>query len=169
MEMVKTDLKVMQMNPFEKIGSQWMLITAEKDGKVNTMTASWGGVGVLWGKDVATVYIRPQRYTKEFVDAADTFTLTFFDGECKKEMGYLGKVSGRDEADKIEKAGLHVQHVDGYPTFEEASQVLVCKKLYQDDIPMDAMPEDVRERWYADGNYHTMYIAQIVGCYVNEQ
>ena len=89
MEFTKTDLKTMQMNPFEKIGSQWMLITAEKDGKVNTMTASWGGVGVLWGKDVATVYIRPQRYTKEFVDAADTFRLTFFDGECKKEMGYL--------------------------------------------------------------------------------
>ena len=87
MEFTKTDLKTMQMNPFEKIGSQWMLVTAEKDGKVNTMTASWGGVGVLWGKDVATVYIRPQRYTKEFVDAADTFTLTFYDGESKKEMG----------------------------------------------------------------------------------
>ena len=83
------------MKPFEKIGSQWMLISAEKDGKVNTMTASWGGVGVLWGKNVVTVYIRPQRYTKEFVDANDTFTLSFFDGNYMKELGYLGKVSGR--------------------------------------------------------------------------
>ena len=169
MEMVKTDLKVMQMNPFEKIGSQWMLITAEKDGKVNTMTASWGGVGVLWGKDVATVYIRPQRYTKEFVDAADTFTLTFFDGECKKEMGYLGKVSGRDEADKIEKAGLHVQHVDGYPTFEEASQVLVCKKLYQDTIkPENFYGNEEDEKWYPQKDYHTMYIAEVLKVLVKE-
>ena len=107
MEFKKTDIKTMEMKPFEKIGSQWMLISAEKDGKVNTMTASWGGVGVLWGKNVVTVYIRPQRYTKEFVDANDTFTLSFFDGNYMKELGYLGKVSGRDE-DKIAKSGLHV-------------------------------------------------------------
>ena len=67
--MKKIDIKSMEMKPFEKIGSEWMLITAEKHGKVNTMTASWGGLGILWGKPVATAYIRPQRYTKEFVDA----------------------------------------------------------------------------------------------------
>ena len=65
----KVDVKTLEMKPFEKIGSEWMLISAAKDGKANTMTASWGGIGVLWGKNVATVYIRPQRHTKEFVDA----------------------------------------------------------------------------------------------------
>ena len=76
----KVDVKTLDMKPFEKIGSEWMLISAAKDGKANTMTASWGGIGVLWGKNVATVYIRPQRHTKEFVDAGDTFTISFFGG-----------------------------------------------------------------------------------------
>ena len=165
MEFKKTDIKTMEMKPFEKIGSQWMLISAEKDGKVNTMTASWGGVGVLWGKNVVTVYIRPQRYTKEFVDSNDTFTLSFFDGNYMKELGYLGKVSGRDE-DKIAKSGLHVEMVDGQPTFEEASQVLVCKKLYHDTMkPENFYGTEEDEKWYLDKDYHTMYIAEIVAAY----
>lgn len=156
----------MEMKPFEKIGSQWMLITAEKDGKVNTMTASWGGVGVLWGKNVATVYIRPQRYTKEFVDAGDTFTLTFFGGDRMKEMGYLGKVSGREVPDKIEQAGLHEETVDGYPAFAEGAQVLVCKKLYHDTIkPENFYGSEEDEKWYPDKDYHTMYIAEIIAAY----
>ena len=162
----KTDVKTMEMKPFEKIGSQWMLITAEKDGKVNTMTASWGGVGVLWGKNVATVYIRPQRYTKEFVDAGDTFTLTFFGGDRMKEMGYLGKVSGREVPDKIEQAGLHEETVDGYPAFAEGAQVLVCKKLYHDTIkPENFYGSEEDEKWYPDKDYHTMYIAEIIAAY----
>ena len=75
------DVKDPQANPWKMIGDEWMLITAEKAGKVNTMTASWGGVGIMWGKTVATVYIRPQRYTKEFVDAGSSFTLSFFGGQ----------------------------------------------------------------------------------------
>lgn len=166
MEFKKTDVKTMEMKPFEKIGSQWMLITAEKDGKVNTMTASWGGIGVLWGKNVATVYIRPQRYTKEFVDANDIFTLTFFGGDCMKEMGYLGKVSGRDVPDKIEQAGLHQESVDGYPAFAEGSQVLVCRKLYHDTIkPENFYGNEEDEKWYPDKDYHTMYIAEIIAAY----
>lgn len=166
MEFKKADVKTMEMKPFEKIGSQWMLITAEKDGKVNTMTASWGGIGVLWGKNVATVYIRPQRYTKEFVDANDIFTLTFFGGDCMKEMGYLGKVSGRDVPDKIEQAGLHQESADGYPTFAEGSQVLVCRKLYHDTIkPENFYGNEEDEKWYPDKDYHTMYIAEIIAAY----
>lgn len=166
MGFIKTDIKTMDMMPFEKIGSEWMLITAEKEGKVNTMTASWGGLGVLWGKNVATVYIRPQRYTKEFVDANDTFTLSFFGGDCMKEMGYLGKVSGREEADKIEKAGLHTEMADGYPTFAEATQVFVCKKLYHDTIkPENFYGPEEDAKWYPDKDYHTMYIAEVVAVY----
>lgn len=87
----KVDVKTLEMKPFEKIGSEWMLISAAKDGKANTMTASWGGIGVLWGKNVATVYIRPQRHTKEFVDAGDTFTISFFGGEHMKELATSAK------------------------------------------------------------------------------
>lgn len=90
MKFEKIDITKENINPFQRIGQDWMLISAEREGKVNTMTASWGMMGVFWGKNVVTVGIRPQRFTKEFVDAGEFFTLTFFDGERKEEMGYLG-------------------------------------------------------------------------------
>ncbi len=127
------DLHQLSINPFQAIADQWMLITAEKpvDGqpKANTMTASWGGLGHLWGKDVAFAFIRPQRYTKQFVDENDCFSLCFFDGEQMEALSYLGTASGRDE-DKIAKSGLTLTHIDSVPCFEEASLVLLCRKLY---------------------------------------
>ena len=156
----------LNFNPFQRIGKQWMLITAGTEEGYNTMTASWGAMGVLWGMETITVYIRQTRYTKEFVDSQEYFTVSLFDG-YKKELGILGSKSGRD-GDKIGEAGFTLEMIEDQPAFQQSKCVFICKKLYQDDIPMDAMPEDVRERWYADGNYHTMYIAQIVGCYVNE-
>jgi len=132
MKFEKIDITKENINPFQRIGQDWMLISAEREGKVNTMTASWGMMGVFWGKNVVTVGIRPQRFTKEFVDAGEFFTLTFFDGERKEEMGYLGKVSGRDE-DKISKVGFHVVKTDEeQPTFEEGKMVFVCKKLMEE-------------------------------------
>ena len=116
-------------NAFQMIGKDWMLVTAEKDGKVNTMTASWGGAGVMWGKNVAFVVIRPQRYTKEFIDASDTFSLSILDNSYRKTLNYLGTVSGRDE-DKIQKSGLTVEHSGNTPYFKEANTVLLLKKLY---------------------------------------
>lgn len=163
MKKQEIDMKELQANPFEMIGDQWMLITAEKDGKVNTMTASWGAMGIMWGKMVATAYIRPQRYTKEFVDGADTFTLSFFGGDQKKAMGHLGTVSGREEPDKIEKAGLHVTEVEGYPTFEEATLTLVCKKLYVQEMKAECfLGKEEVEKWYSDSDYHYMYMAEII-------
>lgn len=163
MKKLEIDVKKLQANPFEMIGDQWMLITAKKDGKVNTMTASWGAMGIMWGKTVATAYIRPQRYTKEFVDGSDTFTLSFFGGGQKKAMGHLGSVSGRKEPDKIEKAGLHVTEVDGYPTFEEATLTLVCKKLYVQEMKAACfLGKEEIEKWYPDGDYHYMYMAEII-------
>ena len=110
-----------------------------------------------------------QRHTKEFVDAGDTFTISFFGGEHMKELGYLGKVSGKDVPDKIEQSGLHLTEVDGQPGFEEATQVLVCRKLYQDDIkPENFYEPEEDERWYPEKDYHTMYIAEIRECWVRE-
>jgi flavin reductase (DIM6/NTAB) family NADH-FMN oxidoreductase RutF len=161
-DMFKTiEPKEITRNPFTLIGDDWMLVTAEKDGKANTMTASWGGVGILWGKTVATIYIRPQRYTKEFLEASDHFTLSVLGAEHKKTLGYLGSVSGRDE-DKIAKSGLTLAHEDGSPYFEEAELVLVCRKLYkQDQTPESFLDKECLEKWYAAKDYHTMYIAEI--------
>ena len=125
----EVDIKSLTFNPFTKIGSEWMLITAGDQSGYNTMTASWGGLGVLWGKNVATCYIRPQRYTKEFVDTRDTFTLSFYPAEKKDALSYLGKVSGRDE-DKVKKVGFTPAFTNGNAYFEEAELVLVCRNIF---------------------------------------
>ena len=100
MDFIRREISSLKGNVFEDIGNGWTLITAEKDGKVNTMTASWGGFGFLWGKRVAFVFIRPQRYTYEFTESSEYMTLSFFNESEKKALGYLGTHSGRD-GDKI--------------------------------------------------------------------
>ena len=97
----------LEFNPFQKISKEWMLITAGDETKSNTMTASWGGLGIMWGKNIATVYIRPQRYTKEFVDQNDTFTISFLAEEYRKALNVCGSVSGKNVEDKWKEAGLH--------------------------------------------------------------
>ena len=147
-------------SPFLLIGSEWMLITAEHDGKVNTMTASWGGLGVMWGRNVVYIALRPDRYTKEFVDAADTFSLSFFSRPFRNSLSYLGSVSGRDEP-KIEKSGLTVVHAGDTPYFEEASLVLVCRKIYHQVYDPAGFVDPTIEENYTDGDYHTFYIAEV--------
>ena len=106
--MKEVSYKDLKFNPFNLLGKEWMLLSAgnEQDG-CNTMTISWGHIGCMWGHNDPTVvaYIRASRYTKTFVDKEDYFTLCVMDASFKKQMAYLGSVSGRDE-NKIEKAGL---------------------------------------------------------------
>ena len=87
----KIDPKQIEQNVFSMIGEQWMLVTAGTKENCNTMTASWGGLGVLWNKPVATAYIRPQRYTKQFLDEHEYFTLSFFGEEFRKELTLCGR------------------------------------------------------------------------------
>lgn len=153
---------------FKTIGKDWLLVTAEKDGKANTMTASWGGLGVMWGKNVAYIVIRPQRYTKEFIDSADTLSLTVFDESYRKMLSYCGSVSGRDE-DKIAKSGLTVVHENNTPYFNEAKIALLCKKLYiQEFEPECFVDQESKEKWYPGNDYHTMYIVEIEKILVKE-
>ena len=153
---------------FKTIGKDWLLVTAEKDGKANTMTASWGGLGVMWGKNVAYVVIRPQRYTKEFIDVADTLSLTVFDENYRKMLSYCGSVSGRDE-DKIAKSGLTVAHENNTPYFNEAKIALLRKKLYAQEFkPECFIDQESKEKWYPGADYHTMYIVEIEKILVQE-
>lgn len=150
-------------SPFKLLDKDWMLITAEMDGRVNTMTASWGGFGVMWNKSVVYVVIRPQRYTKEFVDQSSTFSLSFFDKSYKKQLGYLGSVSGRD-TDKIKTSDLTVINAEdnGTPYFEEANMIVLCKKLYAQEIkPEYFIEQGLDAKFYPDQDYHTLYIAEV--------
>ena len=107
MALKEVKIEDLTFNPFTKIGKEWMLITAGNEEKHNTMTASWGGVGIMWGMNVATAYIRPQRYTKGFVDAEDMYTLSFFQEEYRKALNLCGTKSGRD-CDKDKEAGHRI-------------------------------------------------------------
>lgn len=152
-------IKDCKFNPFE-LKTKWMLISAQKDGKTNTMTASWGGFGVMWNKEVVFIVIRPQRYTKEFVDNAESFSLTFFDKSYLKDLSYLGKVSGRDE-DKIAKVGYKVLMDNNIPYFEEAESVIFAKKLFVQPITEASfLDKDLIEKWY-EGDFHHLYIAEV--------
>lgn len=156
------DPKQIAQNPFSMIGDQWMLITAGSGEKCNTMTASWGGVGVLWQAPVATCYVRPQRYTKQFLDAEEYFTLTFFGEEYRDALKLCGTKSGRD-VDKVKECGFTVKTAAcGAPYFEEAELVIVCRKRYVQDFDPAAIPDDVKEKQYPNKDYHTMYIGEIL-------
>ncbi|MDD4076265.1 MAG: flavin reductase family protein [Eubacteriales bacterium] len=162
----KVDIKTYALKPFEAIGEKWTLITAEKDGVINTMTASWAGIGVLWSKNVVTVYIRPQRYTREFVEANGYFTLTLFDG-YQKELAVLGSKSGRD-GDKIKEVGFHAETVGGQPTFAEGTTAIVCKKLYRGRFaPEEFIETGIVSSCYPAKDFHYFYVGEVVGIYEN--
>lgn len=148
-------------NPFDLIGKDWALVTAGTKQKCNTMTISWGGVGIMWNKPVTFTFIRPQRYTMEFLEQEDSFTLSFLPETYRKALSFCGSHSGRD-CDKIKETGLTPAFTeDGIPYFEEANLVLVCKKMYAQFLTEEnaLAGEDVK-KWY-DQDYHKMYVSEI--------
>lgn len=155
-------LEELKIDPFVYFKTDWVLITAGDKEKANTMTASWGGVGEIWGKAAATVYIRPQRYTKEFVDKNECFSISQFSPEFKEKLAYLGKVSGRD-TDKIKDSGLTLEYIDGVPYFKEARQVFIVRKLYADEIKEEKFADkSLCSQFYPNKDYHTLYIGEII-------
>lgn len=166
--MKKIDVSELRMNPMTKIGKEWMLVTAgSKEQGYNTMTASWGHLGHIWGFDTSVIYVRPQRYTKQFVDREEKYTLCFFPG-YKKEMGYLGTKSGRDE-DKVAAVGLTPVFGDGFTYFAEASLVLVCRKLYQAPLKEEYfLDKSIVSDDYPNKDFHDLYVGEILEVYVND-
>lgn len=148
-------------NPFTLIGSDWMLITAGTHDAFNTMTASWGGMGILWERKVAICFIRPTRYTYEFAERSPAFTLSFFGEKHRKALTYCGTHSGR-EADKVKGAGLTPVKEGGFVYFEEARLVLACRKIYSQDILPERFIDPRIESMYPQKDYHRMYFGEIV-------
>ena len=155
-------------NVFYFFGNQWLLVAANDGEKSNAMTASWGSLGVMWGKPSAFIVIRPQRYTKEFLDRVQTFSLSIFPKEKKEIMNYMGTVSGRDE-DKIAKCGLTERIVDGAPVFAESRITLICRKQFAGPMEESSFCDpSVVERWYPQKDFHTLYIGRIEKVIVND-
>ncbi len=169
MSFKKINLSDLSFNPFSKIGKEWMLLTAGNKDSFNTMTASWGQLGVLWSRNVLTCYIRPNRYTFEFVEKGEYFTASFFGEEYRKALSYCGSHSGRD-CDKVKETGLTPAEIDSSMTFAEADMVFVCRKLYTYDMQESGFVTDdgIAEQNYSSAPYHKAYIAEIVEAYVKE-
>ena len=146
---------------FAQYNKKWALLTAGDNDSFNTMTISWGGLGTLWNKPVATTYVRTSRYTHDFMDNNEYFTVSFFPEECKKVLGVLGSKSGRD-MDKIHESGLTPKTVDGSVTFEEAEVTLLCRKLMKQPLEPANMNADIAEQFYGKEAMHDMYVGEVV-------
>lgn len=143
------------------INDGWALASAGNARSWNTMTVSWGALGELWGKDVAIVFIRPQRYTYEFFEREELFTLSFFAGEHREILKICGSKSGRD-CNKAELTGLEAEFSQGAPCFEQAEYTLVCRKAAVQDIdPAGFIDKDI-DKNYAAKDYHRVYVGEII-------
>ena len=167
MDFTEINCENLNMNAFKSIGKDWMLITSGNKEKFNTMTASWGSVGVLWNKNIATIFVRPQRYTFEFLENNDFYTLSFFDDEFKKELAFCGRNSGNN-VDKIKSTGLIPIFDDDFTFFSQAKLVFVCKKIYSDFIKPNNFLDDSIKINYENNDYHKMYVGEIVKCLVKK-
>ncbi len=151
-------------NAFKMIGSDWMLVTAGDISSWNTMTAAWGGFGFLWQKNVVFAFVRPTRYTYEFMERADTFTLSFFPEDYRDALNYCGSHSGRD-ADKAKETGLIPLDTGlGTVGFEQARLIIVSRKIYHQDITPDRFLDPGIAVHYPQKDYHRMYIGEVVQC-----
>lgn len=163
--MKKIDIKDLQGNAVSMFDDKWCLITAGTKENYNTMTASWGAMGELWNKDVCFIFIRPQRYTLEFTEREEYFTLSFFGDEYKKALTFCGRNSGRD-CDKAKETGLTPVETDDSISFAESETVIVCKKLFYQDIdPEGFVDKAIDGVCYPEKDYHRMYVGEVVACY----
>lgn len=157
-------------NVFDLIANKWMLITAgDSENSLNTMTASWGCLGSLWGKNIAICYVRPERHTFKFIENNDYYSLSFYPEKYKETLTYCGTHSGRD-VNKVKETNLTLDFTEKAPYFKEANLVFICKKIYSDYINEDnfsskAVKESVCSAWYDSAkpeDFHKFYIGEIV-------
>ena len=148
-------------NVFNMIGHDWMLVCAEKNDRFNAMTASWGGMGVIWRKNVAYVFVRPQRYTYEFLEKSDKLTLSFFSEKYRDALRICGTKSGR-ECNKIAEAGLTPFSVnDGCTAFREANIIMECSKMYAGFLREEDIIDPAVMNEYPNNDFHKMYVVSI--------
>ena len=154
----------LNVSPSRLIGKDWMLITAGTPEKFNCMTASWGGIGYLWNKPVAFVFVRPNRYTREFIDRETGLTLTIMPEQYRQDLVYCGRNSGRD-VDKMASTALEpVATESGLVTYRDARYVLECRKMFRAPLHREDFLDwsEVFPTMYADDNpLHLLYICEI--------
>ena len=158
------------MEVFDKFDKQWALVTAGTKESFNTMTISWGGLGTLWNKPAVTVYVRPSRYTHDFMEREELFTVSFYGEEYRRDLGILGSLSGRD-CDKIARTKLTPMPVSislgESMSFAEAELTLVCRRMFRQDMNRADIRQEIADAHYDEGEpAHTMYVGEVVAALV---
>lgn len=167
--MTEKDIYAFNENIFRIVGKDSALLTAGTLSSFNSMTISWATMGVLWGKNVLICFVRPSRYTYGFMENHDVFSVSFFVDSFKKELDYMGTHSGRN-TDKVKACNFTpVSHQDGCVYYEEARLTFILKKIYYQDLDSTHIPEEILTRNYATGNFHRVYVGEIIGCLEKEQ
>ena len=151
----------LMIKPFEQFNDDWALVTAGPINDHNSMTVSWGGMGTLWSKPVVTIYIKPVRHTHQFIEKNEYFVVSFFDEKYRRALQAMGTYSGRNEdKDKLSKL-TPVSHGE-VTIYQEAKLTIICKKIYQNDLDINNIPEEDVKKYYQHEAPHTMYIGEVV-------
>lgn len=165
----KIDIKQLDTKPIQLISKNWMLITAGKEDKFNSMIGSWGGIGFLWQTPVAFIFIRPQRYTFQFAEQEPNLTISFFDERYRKALNLMGTKSGKD-MDKVAESGLTpIVTPTESMAYTEAHYIFECKKLYDQYLrPEHFIEKDIVPDIYPCNDFHKMYIVEITQAWENK-
>lgn len=166
--MKEINVRDINENVVKLIANDWALLTAKDGEGCNPMTVSWGGIGELWGKDTATVYVRESRYTKGLIDNETHFSLCFLKEENKDALKFCGSKSGRDY-DKVKETGLTPVYDENAPYFAESKIVLICRKMACQLLDENSFIDgDIMEKWYSDHDMHYIYFAEIEKVLISE-
>ncbi|MDD2258779.1 MAG: flavin reductase [Bacilli bacterium] len=158
--MKKIELKFYEENFAQHITKDAALVTAGTINNYNTMTIGWAHIGNIWGRETVIVYVRPSRYTYKFMEENDYFTVSFYDNNHKKALGFLGTRSGKD-LDKVKEVGFHAIELNNSVSFQEARITFVLKKIYHQDLDSSLILNEIKDKYYKDNCYHRVYIGEI--------
>jgi flavin reductase (DIM6/NTAB) family NADH-FMN oxidoreductase RutF len=155
------------LRPFGFWSDDWALLASGDFAarRFNSMAVAWGALGHMWGQPLAMVVVRPQRYTRQFMDQFDSFTLSIFPRDQQPKLQRLGNHSGR-EIDKINDSGFTpiASSQVASPGFDEAEVIIECRKSYFDDFDPQHFLADYIAPNYA-GDYHRMYFGQVLAAW----
>ena len=162
-------LKNIDLALCERLRDEFALLGAVKDdGSFNFMTVSWGGFGILWGKEVCFVFVRPERHTYEFCEESESFSLSFFDSERKGDLIFCGRNSGKD-VDKVKACNFETKITNGVLRFADARLTLVLRKLYAQDLEKACFIDTSLLKNYESAGFHRMYVCEVLDAKLTSQ
>ncbi|MDE5738368.1 MAG: flavin reductase family protein [Oscillospiraceae bacterium] len=168
MAFIEKDISKLQCNPFDLISKDWFLLTSGNLENYNTMTCSWGAMGVIWNQPSLTAYVRSSRYTYDYLEKNNLFTVSVFSEAYRKALAFCGSHSGRD-CDKAKETGLIPVALNGCVSFAQAKVVFVCEKTYAQDMQAENFLEKENvSKFYASDAMHKLYIGKILAIYEND-